>query len=210
MNTQEHSFLSDSFAAVRHTRRNVLKIFALGAAAVFAAPLVSRAYAAEDAGAVLVLYFSHSGNTRALAEMIHKRVGGDIAELKTVSPYPADYDAVVDMAKKEQNTNARPQLAEIPRLEEYSTVFIGYPNWWGTLPMAYFTLLEKHSLAGKTVIPFCTHEGSRFGRSESDLRKLCPNARILKGFEVRGRRVSSAQEDVDEWLKSLGFSVKGL
>ena len=142
--------------------------------------------------------------------MIHNRVGGDMVELKTVSPYPEDYDAVVDMAQEEQQRDARPEIStELPRLESYRTVFIGFPNWWGTLPMAFFTLLEKYDLGDRTVIPFCTHEGSRFGRSEDDLRRLCPRARMLEGFEVRGRRVSGAQEDVDEWLKGLGFSVEG-
>ena len=111
------------------SRRGFLKGIALGAAAVIAAPVLSRAsaYAAEAGGnKVLILYFSHSGNTRRLAGQIHGRVGGDMVELKTVVPYPQDYDAVVDMAQKEQQSNARPQIAtEIPNWDEYHTVFIG-------------------------------------------------------------------------------------
>ena len=194
------------------SRRVFLKGISLGAAAVIAAPILSRAsaYAAEAGGnKVLILYFSHSGNTRMLAEQIHDRVGGDMVELKTVAPYPQDYDTVVDMAQKEQRSNARPQIAtEISNLDEYRTVFIGFPNWWGTIPMPFFTFLEKYNLGDRNVIPFCTHEGSRLGRSESDLKKLCPQAQILKGFEVRGSRVSGAQKDVDAWLNGLGFSTK--
>ena len=194
------------------SRRGFLKGIALGAAAVIAAPILSRAsaYAAEAGGnKVLILYFSHSGNTRMLAEQIHDRVGGDMVELKPVAPYPQDYDTVVDMAQKEQRSNARPQIAtEISNLDEYRTVFIGFPNWWGTIPMPFFTFLEKYNLGDRNVIPFCTHEGSRLGRSESDLKKLCPQAQILKGFEVRGSRVSGAQKDVDAWLNGLGVSTK--
>ncbi len=192
------------------SRRNFLKGMAFGAAAIIVAPVLSgmSAYAAEGGDKVLILYFSHSGNTRRLAEQIHGRVGGDMVELKTVTPYPQDYDTVVDMARKEQRSNARPQIAtEISNLDEYGTVFIGFPNWWGTMPMPFFTFLEKYNLGERNVVPFCTHGGSRLGRSESDLKKLCPQARILKGFEVRGSQVSGAQKEVDAWLKDLGFPV---
>lgn len=192
------------------SRRGFLKYAAVGTLAASAAPVLSRfssAFAAEsEGGNMLVLYFSHSGNTRKVAEHIHRRVGGDIIELKTVTPYPGDYDTVVDQAQREQKNNARPQIAtEIPNLDTYRTVFIGYPNWWGTIPMPFFTLLEKYALGDKTVVPFCTHEGSRFGRSERDLKGLCPRARMLEGFEVRGSRAAGAQNDVDAWLRKLGF-----
>ena len=191
------------------SRRSFLKGMALGVAAVAIAPALSgmSAYAAEAAGnKVLILYFSHSGNTRQLAEQIHGRVGGDMVELKTVVPYPQDYTAVGEQARKELESNARPQIAtEISNLDEYRTVFIGFPIWGGTMPMPFFTFLEKYNLGDRNVIPFCTHEGSLFDRSESDLRRLCPQARILKGFEVRGSRVSSAQKDVDAWLNDLGL-----
>lgn len=189
-------------------RRDFLKALSFGAASV-AVPALFPHYApaAQAKGEnVLIVYFSHSGNTRRLAGFIHDRVGGRMIELKTVRPYPEDYDAVVNEARKEQEANARPEIrTTLDGLDKADTVFIGYPNWWGTLPMPIFTLLERYSLAGKTVIPFCTHEGSRFGRSESDLRGLCPQARLLQGFEVRGSRVSGAEKAVDAWLDGLGF-----
>ena len=131
------------------SRRRFLKYAVVGTLATSVAPVLSRfssAVAAEsEGGNMLVLYFSHSGNTRKVAEHIHRRVGGDIIELKTVTPYPGDYDTVVDQAQREQKNNARPQIAtEIPNLDTYRTVFIGYPNWWGTIPMPFFTLLEKY------------------------------------------------------------------
>lgn len=167
----------------------------------------SAAWAAgTKEGNMLILYFSRSGNTRAVAEQIHGRIGGQMIELKTVVPYPADYDALVEQAQREQKSNARPQIAtEIPNLEKYDIIFIGFPNWWGTMPMPLFTLLEKYDVGNRSIIPFCTHEGSRFGRSRRDLETLCPRARLLEGFEARGSRAAGAQENVDAWLRRLGL-----
>lgn len=197
-------------AEAYRSRREFLKGMMLGLAAVAAPTLFHHAALAAEAGGgkVLIIYFSHSGNTRRLAGFIHEHAGGDMVELKTVRPYPEDYNAVVEQARREQDDNARPEISiDLPDLSAYDTVFIGYPNWWGTLPMPFFTLLEGLNLAGRNVVPFCTHEGSRFGRSESDLERLCPGARMLKGFEVRGSRVSGAEQDVAEWLNGLGLNT---
>lgn len=191
------------------SRRNFLKYAIMGTVVINAAVLsnLSSAWAASSKGDnMLILYFSHSGNTRKVAEQIHGRVGGDMIELTTVTPYPRDYDAVVDQAQQEQQNNARPPIAtEIPNLEKYDTIFIGFPNWWGTIPMPFFTLLEKYDVGSRTIIPFCTHEGTRFGRSEQDIKRLCPQARMLEGFEVRGSRAGGAQRNVDAWLRKIGL-----
>ncbi len=158
---------------------------------------------------ILIVYFSHSGNTRAIAEEIRSKTGGDIVELKTVKPYPDDYDTVVDMAKKEKTEHARPAIStELPDLAKYDTVFLGFPNWWGTIPMAYYTLLEKYDLGSRTVIPFVTHGGSAFGSSVQDLKRLCPKAQFREGLAVRGSRAKSAQKEVDSWLAKLGLASK--
>ncbi len=155
---------------------------------------------------VLVLYFSHTGNTKKLATMIHERAGGEILELKTVHPYPQKHDTVVDLAKKEQERGDRPALATVlPNLKDFDTIFLGFPNWWGTMPMALFTMLENNDFSGKTIIPFCTHGGSRLGRSVEDIKKLCPKARVLKGFAAFGTRVDAAKEEVEAWLYGLGI-----
>ena len=154
----------------------------------------------------LVVYFSHTGNTRKMAEMIQKGTGGDIFEVVTVDPYPVDYDTVVDQAKKEQEANFRPKLkTACENCADYDVVFVGSPSWWGTFGMAVFTFLESVDLAGKTVVPFITHEGSALGRAPADLKKLCPNANHLAGHAIFGSRVKSAEAEVNDWLKKTGL-----
>jgi flavodoxin len=158
---------------------------------------------------ILVAYFSHSGNTRTVAEQIHKAVGGDLFEIKTVNAYPKDYNTVVDQAKREQAANTRPVLSsQVSNLNSYDVIFLGYPNWWGTLPMAMFTFLESYNFAGKTIIPFCTHEGSALGRSVNDIRKLAPQAAVRDGLAVRGGSVSRAGNDITVWLGKNGIPAR--
>jgi flavodoxin len=155
----------------------------------------------------LIVYFSHSGNTREIANQIHQKVGGDIFEIQTVQTYPQNYDAVVKQAKKEQETNYRPQLkTKIKNIESYDTIFIGYPNWWGTMPMALFTFFSEYNFSGKTIIPFCTHEGSGLGNSVSDIKKLCPQSKLLDGLAIRGGSVKKAQNEVSSWLRRIGMT----
>ena len=102
--------------------------------------------------------------------------------------------------------DARPELSSsVENMDDYDTVFIGYPNWWGTMPMTMFTFLESYDFSGKTVIPFCTHEGSALGRSESDITELIPDAELLEGLAIRGSNVDSAGSDVTHWLEELSF-----
>lgn len=153
---------------------------------------------------ILVAYFSHSGNTQIVANQIHERAGGDIFRIITVKKYPADYNQVVEMAKQEFADKAVPQLStQIPDLDRYQVVFIGYPIWWGTIPRAVTAFLSQYSFTGKTIIPFCTHEGSGLGISEKDITKLCPNSTILEGLAIRGSNAKTAQKDVAAWLKRL-------
>jgi flavodoxin len=155
---------------------------------------------------ILVAYFSLSGNTKMVADQIHENVGGDIFEINTEDAYPTDYDAVVDQAKKEQEENYRPKLAtKVENIDSYDVIFIGYPNWWGTMPMAVFTFLEEYKLSGKTIIPFCTHDGSAFGKSIEDIKKIAPESKILDGLEIQGKSVTDENKEVSEWLRKLGI-----
>ncbi len=151
---------------------------------------------------VLIAYFSHSGNTRVVAEKIRGLTSGTLYEIKTEKPYPQDYNAVVDLARTERSSNYRPKLssAEID-LSQFDVVILGYPNWWSTMPMANFTFLESLDFAGKTLLPYCTHEGSGLGISERDLAKACPTATLLPGLQIRGSRVASADNEIANWLR---------
>jgi flavodoxin len=162
---------------------------------------------------ILVAYFSWSGNAKALAGQIAEQTGGDLFEIKTVADYPDTYNACTEVAKQEQNSDARPALSgKVENIAQYGTVFLCYPNWWGTLPMGVFTFLESYDFSGKTIYPFVTHGGSRFGRSLDDIKKLSPKAIIGEGFDVStfdtnpkdAPRVTLPNKGVTSWLRGLG------
>ena len=160
----------------------------------------------KEQSSCLIVYFSQTGNTETIAGMIAEHTGGELFHVETVTVYPDEYNDLIEVAKEEQDNDARPELASaVEDMDRYQTVFIGFPNWWGTMPMAMFTFLESYDFAGKTVIPFCTHEGSALGRSESDIAALIPEAELQKGLAVRGSNVDSAEDDVVSWLEELGF-----
>nr|WP_321458730.1 flavodoxin [uncultured Cohaesibacter sp.] len=178
--------------------------------------LVANARAQQSGGQsrILVACFSRTGNTRTVAEQIVTLTGADFFELKTTHSYPAEYRATTDQAKREQQQNFRPQLTDnVSNMDQYDVVFVGYPNWWGTMPMAFFSFLEAYDFAGKSIVPFCTHEGSRLGRSVADIEALCPNAALLGGLALRGASdgsivtaSTSAQSAVRDWVGSLRLS----
>ncbi|MDO4582189.1 MAG: flavodoxin [Bacillota bacterium] len=159
----------------------------------------------DSAGSgILIAYFSKTGNTQTIANMLAGQTGGDLFKVETVVPYPDDYNQTVDIAREEQDNDARPELAtHVDNMEQYDIIFLGYPNWWGTMPQAMFTFLEEYDFSGKTIIPFCTHGGSALGRSEGDIADLAPDATLLEGLAVSGSRVDNAQDTVAEWLNGL-------
>ena len=155
-------------------------------------------------------YFSGSirnlekGNTEIAAEFIQKAVGGDLFEVDTVKPYSADYTTCTQEAQEELRNNARPELKEyLDSLDGYDTIFVGFPNWWGTMPMAMFTFLERYDLTGKRVIPFCTNEGSGMGSSERDLKKLCVGATVERGLAIRGCETAKSEQKIVQWAKKF-------
>jgi flavodoxin len=153
---------------------------------------------------ILVAYFSHSGNTREIAKQIHQGVGGDIFEIKAVKPYPDDYDAVVEQAREELKSGHKPALkTKIKNIKPHDFVFIGYPIWWGTIPAPVKTFLSEYDFSGKTIIPFCTHEGSGLGKSVTDISTFCLKSSLLGGVAIWGRDVKTAQNEVSEWLRNI-------
>lgn len=142
------------------------------------------------------------GNTEIVAEFIQKAVGGDLFEIETVKSYSDDYYACIDEARKELRENARPELKSyLGDVSKYDNIFVGYPNWWGTMPMAVFTFLEHYDLSGKKLIPFCTNEGSGMGSSERDLKRICKDAEIVQGLPIHGAEAAKSENKVSEWAK---------
>ena len=138
--------------------------------------------------------------------MIQAETGGQLFEIAPATPYTEDYDQLLDVAQQEQGDNARPELAgEVENWDSYSTVFVGYPDWWSDAPMLIYSFLESYDWEGKTLIPFCTSGGSGFGRSLDNLPASAPSATILEGFHVNGSSVDGATEDVAAWLDGLGL-----
>ena len=165
----------------------------------------------------LIAYFSHTGmnytadgyqdlkqgNTEKAAEIIQKITRAELLEIKTEQKYPFEYKDCCDFAKNELNENARPKLAMgMPDMNQYDVLFIGYPCWWGTMPMPVWTFLESADLKEKLIMPFCTHEGSAMGHSEMDLQKLLPQSVLHKGIPLRGSTVKESEKKIELWLKA--------
>jgi flavodoxin len=142
------------------------------------------------------------GNTETVARTIKDMTGGDLFKIETVESYPDDYTETTEVAKRELNQNARPELKEkLGSIDRYDTIILGYQNWWVTMPMAVRSFLESCDLSGKTILPLCTHEGSGMGRSESDLRRLCPGAKVLSGLAIVGGSVLRSDHEIGLWLR---------
>lgn len=143
---------------------------------------------------ILIAYFSRTGNTETVTNMIAEETRGTLF--------------AITVAQQEQNDNARPALAtHVENMDEYEVIFVGYPIWWGTMPMMLFTFLEEHDLNGKTIVPFCTSGGTGLGRSVSDIRTLCPDATVADGFTVSGSSAATAQDRVADWIAGLNLQA---
>ena len=166
----------------------------------------ARQQAEGDTGKVLVAFFSYGGNTRKLAENAARYTGGDLFRIETEKAYAEDYDTCLEETAREMEQNARPALTtHVENMEEYDVVLLGFPIWWGSMPMAVNTFLEEYDFEGKIIAPFCTHGGSGLGSSVTDIEKLCPDAETADGLAVYGSRADQAGEQVAEWLEKLGL-----
>ena len=173
---------------------------------------------------ILVVYFSRTGeqytvgvidegNTAIVAKMIAEQTGADLFEVLPIDDhYPMTYSELTDVAKQEQNNNARPEYAgEVPDLSQYNTIFIGAPVWWGDWPMIMYTFFENNAdaLAGKNLVPFSTHEGSGLSGFDRKLESACPNSQVLEGLAIRGNDCQNKQDSVrstvNDWLAGLGY-----
>lgn len=156
-----------------------------------------------NGGNVLIAYFSWGGNTRGIAEEIQSQTGADLFEIELVNPYSSDYNTVLDEAQRDQNEQARPEFAtHVENMDDYDTILLGYPNWWASIPMPIASFLEEYDFSGKTIIPFCSHGGGRFGQSLTAIAKLAPNAAMGEALSIHYSGGSTLPDDITEWLKS--------
>lgn len=176
--------------------------------------LIAYFTAAENSGVDAEASASYSevdgeakGRMQALAEMIQAETGGDLFSIQTEEVYPADGGDLIDYAAQEQDEDARPTLStHIENLDDYDTIFIGYPNWWADLPMPLYSFFDEYDLSGKTIIPFNSHNGSRFSNTISTIQELEPDAAVIEdGFTVNERDVPDAAGDIADWLDEIGY-----
>ena len=169
-------------------------------------PAESETPTAGDSSSVLIAYFSWSGNTEQVAQIIQQETGGDLFEIAPATAYTDGYNKLLDIAQQEQSDNARPELAgQVENWEQYDTIFVGYPNWWSDAPMAVYTFVESYDWSGKTLVPFNTSASGGFGRSLSGLEESAAGASILDGISFTERTLGDAQSEVAAWLDELGL-----
>lgn len=147
------------------------------------------------------------GNTHYVASVISEATNGELFEIKTAHTYPASHQALIDAAKNEIDSKARPKLTtHIKNLKDYDVVFVGFPNWWYDMPMPLYSFFEEYDFAGKTIIPFCTHGGSRFSDAVNTIRNIEKDATVLDGYTIAREHVDNSKNGIVKWLKRIGMN----
>lgn len=141
------------------------------------------------------------GNTEKAAKMIVELTGAELFKIEQQVPYAEDYDTCIAQAKKDLQAKARPALVSMPDdLVDYDEIYLGYPNYWGDMPMAVYSFLENFDWSGKTIHPFCTHEGSGLSGTERNIRNVCKGAEVTSGLAIHGSSVDSAKSALEKWV----------
>lgn len=154
----------------------------------------------------LIVYFSWSGNTKNLAQTIQSQTNADIFEIEAVVPYGDDYDTVVDLAQEEQRADARPAITnQIENINEYDVIYVGYPNWWGDMPMILYTFFDNYDLSNKTIAPFCTSGGSGLSNTVNEIKNLEPNAAATNGLHIGSSSVNNSDNTIRQWLQEINL-----
>lgn len=150
----------------------------------------------------LIVYFSWSGNTRRVAEEIQRQTDAQLVELEPQQPYTSDYDELLDVARDQQRQQARPAIANtIDNIDSYDVIFVGYPNWWGDMPMILYTFFDQYDLSGKTIVPFVTSGGSGFSDTLSTIEELESEATLLEGLSLSEDEANQCTSEVEQWLQ---------
>ena len=147
--------------------------------------------------------FIEKGNTHIAAEMVAEVAGADIFELKAANAYSDVYKECAARAKQEFDEDARPELVEDIDISAYNVIYLGYPNWCGTMPMPVWTFLDAHDWTGKVICPFCTNEGSGLANSITDIANLAPEAELKTGISIKGSQVQDAKADIEAWVNEI-------
>ena len=143
------------------------------------------------------------GNTEIVVGLMKELIEADTFKIEMKDPYSPVYMTCIDEAKKDKQNNARPELSNyLESIEDYDTIILGYPNYWGTIPMAVATFLERYDFTGKTILPLCTNEGSGMGSSEKDVKKIAKGADLRRGLSVTGSMAAESKNAVEQWFKS--------
>lgn len=155
----------------------------------------------------LIAVFSWSGNTLNMANRINELADADFFRIETAEPYPDDVDATIEQARTEQDTDFIPELTvRVENWSDYGTVFLGYPIWWYELPQAVKGFIQSYDWAGKTIIPFSSHEGSGFSGTPADIEALCPGASMLQGISIQGESVAASLDSINAWYDGLALA----
>ena len=146
------------------------------------------------------------GNTEIVCGIIKELLGADSFKIEMKNPYSPVYMTCIEEAKRDLRAKARPELVSLPdSIDGYDTIVLAYPNYWGTMPMAVFTFLERYDFSGKTILPLCTNEGSGMGGSERDIKRTCPGAIVKNGLAVMGSSAANSKDAVKRWLSANGL-----
>lgn len=154
----------------------------------------------------IVVYFSWSGNTENVAKSIQSQTDSDLFEIVPQTPYSDDYNTVLDLAQEEQRTGARPAISgNIDNIDDYDVVYVGFPNWWGDMPMILYTFFDTYDLSGKTIAPFCTSGGSGLSGTINEIKELEPNAAVTDGLHIGSSSAADPDNAVSGWLSEIGL-----
>lgn len=206
VSSKEQSQDEDSFAEISSTSENNTSILVAYFSYAENAELPEGVDASTTAS-IQLWNNELTGNTGVVANMIAEATGANLFSIQTVEKYPDSYDETIDKGQEEQSADARPELTNLPEdLDQYDVIFLGFPNWWGDMPMAMYSFLDSVDLSGKTVIPFVTSGGSGFSNSISAIRSMEPEATVQEGLSIRDANVAEAQNDIDDWLTQLGYT----
>jgi flavodoxin len=146
------------------------------------------------------------GNTEIVVNKMKEMIDADTFKIEMKNPYSPVYMTCIEEAKKDLRAKARPELVSMPAsIDEYDTIVLAYPNYWGTMPMAVYTFLEAFDFTGKTILPLCTNEGSGMGSSEREIKKTCPGAVVKKGLPITGSSAGSSEGSVKRWFSANGL-----